>query len=150
MKLERSLVVPTSREKLWDLLMDVARVGRCFPGVEQVTAQDDQRYEGMMRVRVGPVSLNMAGTIIVLEQDRERWHASMRLEGTDRRIGGSVRGSMQLDLTERSPVETELQISSDVSFLGKLGELGQPIIRRKADSVIKEFASNLSREAASL
>jgi carbon monoxide dehydrogenase subunit G len=57
---------------------------------------------------------------------------------------------MQLDLTERSAAETELQVSSDVSFLGKLGELGQPIIRRKADSVIKEFASNLSREAESL
>jgi carbon monoxide dehydrogenase subunit G len=150
MKFERSLVVPVGREKLWDLVMDVVRVGKCFPGVEQVTAQDDQRYEGMMRVRVGPVTLNMAGTILVLEQDRERWHASMRLEGTDRRIGGSVRGSMQLDLTERSAAETELQVSSDVSFLGKLGELGQPIIRRKADSVIKEFASNLSREAESL
>ena len=89
MKFERSLVVPVGREKLWDLVMDVVRVGKCFPGVEQVTAQDDQRYEGMMRVRVGPVTLNMAGTILVLEQDRERWHASMRLEGhgpQDRRL----------------------------------------------------------------
>ena len=32
MKIERRLVVPTGRSKLWDLLMDVARVGRCFPG----------------------------------------------------------------------------------------------------------------------
>ena len=150
MKIERRLVVPTGRSKLWDLLMDVARVGRCFPGVEQVTPQDNQSYQGTMRVRVGPVSLNMAGTITVLEQDRDRWHASLRLEGADRRIGGAVRGTMDMDLMELSPEETELAITSDVSFMGKLGELGQPVIRRKADSVIQEFAQNLRQEAASL
>ena len=150
MKIERRLVVPTGRSKLWDLLMDIARVGRCFPGVEQVTPQDNQSYQGTMRVRVGPASLNMAGTITVLEQDRDRWHASLRLEGADRRIGGAVRGTMDMDLIELSPEETELAITSDVSFMGKLGELGQPVIRRKADSVIQEFAQNLRQEAASL
>ena len=118
--------------------------------VEQVTPQDNQSYQGTMRVRVGPVSLNMAGTITVLEQDRDRWHASLRLEGADRRIGGAVRGTMDMDLMELSPEETELAITSDVSFMGKLGELGQPVIRRKADSVIQEFAQNLRQEAASL
>ncbi len=150
MKIEQRLVVPTGRDKLWGLLMDVARVGRCFPGAEQVTALDDRSYQGTMRVRVGPVSLNMTGTIVVLEQDKECWHASLRLDGADRRVGGAVRGTMALDLRELSPEETELVIDSDVSFLGKLGELGQPVIRRKADSVIQEFARNLRQAAASL
>ena len=148
MKLEQRLVVPTSRSNLWDLLMDMARVGRCFPGVEQVTAVDDQTYQGEMRIRVGPVSLNMSGTILVLERDKDRWHASMRLDGVARRIGGGVHATMEMDLKELTPDETELIIASDVSFLGKLGELGQPVIRSKADSVIQEFARNLSREAA--
>lgn len=149
MKIEQRLVVPASRAKLWDLLLDVARVGRCFPGVEQVTALDDQRYQGTMRVRVGPVGLTMAGTIVVLERDRDRWHASLRLEGSDRRIGGGVHGTMDMDMVELSPQETELAITGDVSFLGKLGELGQPVVRRKADSVIQEFAQNLRKEASS-
>ena len=148
MKLEQRLVVPTSRGNLWDLLMDMARVGRCFPGVEQVTAVDDQTYQGAMRVRVGPVGFNMSGTILVLERDKDRWHASLRLDGVDRRIGGAVHANMEMDLNELTPEETELIIASDVSFLGKLGELGQPVIRSKADSVIQEFARNLSREAA--
>ena len=148
MKLEQRLVVPTSRSNLWDLLMDMARVGRCFPGVEQVTAVDDQTYQGEMRVRVGPVSLNMSGTILVLERDKDSWHASMRLDGVARRIGGAVHATMEMDLKELTPDETELIIASDVSFLGKLGELGQPVIRSKADSVLQEFARNLSREAA--
>ena len=149
MKIEKRLVVPAGRDTLWDLLMDVARVGRCFPGVEGVTAQDSQRYQGMMKVRVGPVSLNISGNIVILEQDRKRWHASLRLDGSERKVGGGVHGTLDMDLKEISAQETELLITSDVSFLGKLGELGQPLIRKKADSVIQEFARNLRQEAAS-
>ena len=148
MKLQQRVVVSTNRSNLWDLLMDVERVGRCFPGVEQVTTQDNQTYQSAMRVRVGPVSLNVAGTLVVVERDRDRWRASLRLQGADRRVGGAVHATVVMDLTELSPEETELAITSDVSFLGKLGELGQPVIQRKTNSVFQEFASNLKREAA--
>ncbi len=150
MKFQQSLDVGTSRAKLWDLLLDMARVGKCFPGVDRVTPKDDHTYQGVLTVRVGPVHLNLAGSIVVLEQDRDRWHASVRLEGSDRRVGGGVRGTMNIDLKELAPHQTRMEVSSDVSFLGKLGEMGQPIIRKKADSVIHEFAINLSKEAASL
>ena len=150
MKLEQRLVVPATRDKLWGLLMDMPRLGRCFPGVEQVTRVDDQNYQGIMRVRVGPVTLNMSGTIQVLEQDNDRWHASLRLDGAERRVGGAVHAAMQMDLIELAQGDTELVITSDISFLGKLGELGQPVIRKKADSVIQEFARNLRQAVASL
>ena len=147
MKIEKTLVVPAQRKAVWDLLMDLSRVGRSFPGVEELEPLDDGSYRGTMKVRVGPVSLRIAGTIQVVERDREAWRASMRLEGGDRRVGGGVRGTLNLSLNEVSPNETEVAISSDVTFMGKLGELGQTVIRRKADSVIEDFASNLAREA---
>lgn len=147
MKIEKTLVVPAQRKAVWDLLMDLSRVGRSFPGVEELEPLDDGSYRGTMKVRVGPVSLRIAGTIQVVERDQEAWRASMRLEGGDRRVGGGVRGTLNLSLNEVSPNETEVAISSDVTFMGKLGELGQTVIRRKADSVIQDFASNLAREA---
>jgi carbon monoxide dehydrogenase subunit G len=109
---------------------------------------DQDNYQGTMRVRVGPATLNFSGTILVIERDRDRWHAAMRLDGADRRVGGAVHAAMTMDLVEAAPQETELVIASDISFLGKLGELGQPVIRRKADSVIQEFARNLRQALA--
>ncbi len=146
MKIEKSLSVPTSVDELWDLLMDIPRVGRCFPGVGQVTSLDDRSFQGEMQIRVGPVSLNMAGTISLIEQDRELRRASLRVEGSDRRLGASVQGTVSMELKEVSPQETELLVVPDVSFLGKLGELGQPALRRKVDSVAQEFAKNLLGE----
>ena len=43
--------------------------------------------------------------------------------------------------------ETELSLSSDLTFMGKLGEMGQPLIRKKAESTMEEFARNLVAEA---
>ena len=147
MKFESTITVPAQREAVWDVLMDLSRVGRSFPGVEDLEALDDGSYRGTMKVRVGPVSLRIAGTIQILERDRDQWSASMRVEGGDRRVGGGVRGTLDLSLNEVSANQTEVAMSSEVTFIGKLGELGQTVIRRKADSVIQDFASNLAREA---
>ena len=146
MKMEQQLVVPNNRDKVWELLTDVPRVGRCFPGVEEFTALDNQKYEGVMKVRVGPVSLRLRGTVSVQAQDKDNWRMALQVEGAERRVGGGVQGVINTSLAERSPQETELTIDTDISFMGKLGELGQPVIRKKADSVLKEFARNLARE----
>jgi carbon monoxide dehydrogenase subunit G len=66
----------------------------------------------------------------------------MRAEANDRRLGGGIRARLILTL---APVEigTRVQIDTDLAVLGKIGEFGQPIIRRKADAVLEEFARNL-------
>ena len=148
MKIEQRCTVPAGRQALWDLLMDIERVGRCFPGVEEVKANEDGTYRGTYRVRIGPISLAFSGTMSIQLADRESWHTSLRLEGSDRRIGGGVKADTSTRLIEISPTETELLISSDITFIGKLGEMGQSIIRKKADTMMQEFAQNLGREAS--
>jgi carbon monoxide dehydrogenase subunit G len=146
MKTEHRFAAPAAREQVWELMLDMPRVGRCFPGVKEVDAAGDQSYRGTMQVRVGPVSLNISGTMVVTAMDKDLWQASMHVEGADRRLGGGVSGEMLVNLIDLSDSETEVVVSSDISFMGKLGELGQPIIRKKADSILREFADNISRQ----
>jgi len=141
-KLTQRSVVPAPRERLWEFLMDIPRVAGCIPGVEEIRPLDDSAYRGMLRVQVGPIRLALAGTITVEEQDRNAWRASMRAEASDRKAGGGVRARMTVALL---PAEggTELVVETDLSVLGKIGEFGQPIIRKKADTTMQEFAANL-------
>jgi len=37
-------------------------------------------------------------------------------------------------------------VDTDVSIMGKIGEFGQPIIRRKADAMLKEFVENIKKQ----
>jgi carbon monoxide dehydrogenase subunit G len=52
---------------------------------------------------------------------------------------------MEMHLQGLGPESTELVVETDLTLLGKLGEFGQPLIRKKADSTVQEFAHNLSQ-----
>ena len=126
--------------------MDVPKVARCLPGVESVSKIDDTTYQGLLKVRVGPIALNLAGKIILEEQDKQNWRASLRAEANDRRAAGAVKGKTTMTLKELSGDQTELVVDTDVNILGKIGEFGQPIIRKKADQMLKEFVENIKKQ----
>jgi len=147
MTFTQECVILVARERLWDFLMDVPTVGRCVPGVENIEAVDGSAYRGGLKVQVGPIRLSLEGTITVEEQDRNAWHARMRADANDRRMGGGIRARMSLTLV---PAEdgTRLRIETDLAVLGKIGEFGQPIIKKKADTLLREFVRNLGSALA--
>jgi carbon monoxide dehydrogenase subunit G len=141
--------VPANRAAVWDFLMDIERVSECMPGVDDLKEVDADQYQAIMRIKVGPVSLRLDGTMRIVERDRERWRAMMRAEGSDKRVGGKVTANIVITLVERGPDSTELVVNTDANVLGKLGEFGQPVMRRKADTIMTELAENISRRVAS-
>ena len=146
MKLENRCLVSASVNRAWALLLDIPQIAPCIPGVQDVEADGENQFKAVMQVRVGPVRLNFSGTINVLEQDKEKGEARFRVEAADRKVGGSIRADMTMQLNELSADESELVIVTDTVFMGKIGELGQPIIRRKAKSTLDDFAKNLAKQ----
>ena len=128
--------------------MNVATAAKCVPGVVDVTDGGGGRYRGTLRARVGPMSVTLSGTVTVQGQEREAGQARFLVEASDRRLGGGVKTEMLVRLKPAPSGETELLIETDTTFMGHLGELGQPVIRRKAQATIEEFARNLARELA--
>jgi carbon monoxide dehydrogenase subunit G len=137
-----------AREPLWEFLMDVPKVAKSLPGVESVKQIDETTYEGTLKVRVGPIGLNLTGKIFLEEKDKEHWKAGLRAEAADRMAAGAVRGKTSMVLKELGPTETEMEMETDVNILGKIGEFGQPIIRKKADTMLKEFIENIKKQLA--
>ncbi len=146
MKLETRALVPAELGATWDLLMDLPRASACVPGLQELVPDGEGVFRATLQARVGPISLKFSGTIQILEQDRGKGEAQFRIEGADRRVGGSFKADMTMRLTSGAPGQTELFIATDTTFMGKLGEFGQPIIRRKAGATIEEFARNLAQE----
>ena len=148
MKFNQRAVVAVAREPLWDFLMDVPKVAQSLPGVEKIEQLDPDTYQGTLKVRVGPISINLQGKIIVEERDRDNWRATLRADASDRLAAGAVRAKTSMELKDLSATETELLVDTDVSIMGKIGEFGQPIIRRKADAMLKEFVENIKKQLA--
>ena len=147
MTFTQECVIPVERERLWEFMMEVPRVARCVPGVEAVEAMDTGAYRGSLKVQVGPIRLALEGVITVEERDRDAWRARMRAEANDRRLGGGIRARLGLRLVT-DDAGTHLTIDTDLTILGRIGEFGQPIIRKKADALLAEFARNLQSALA--
>ena len=146
MNFHHTVVIPASRAKVWEFLMDIPRVGKCIPGVEKVEPLGDKKYKGTVKQRVGPIGVTLDGTMTVVEADEQGGRAAMTAEGADKRIGGAVRAKMTMSVKEVTPSETELTVDTDANIGGRLGEFGGAVIKKKADQTMEQFAKNISAQ----
>lgn len=144
MRFEHRATVRAPRDAVYAFLMDVPRVARCVPGVSEVEPAGDDRYRGTLALQVGPMRFAFRGEIAIVAREPDR-AATMRADGKD--ASGGVRATLAMALADVQG-GTDLRIASDVQVLGRLGELGQPIMKRKADELMRQFATNLERELA--
>lgn len=144
MKFTQNIIVSAPIEEVWQVVRDIPNAASCIPGAQEVRAADGGRYEGKIRVRVGPIAIELEGAVALKTENAITRHLVMDVEGSARRVGGGVTGSMELQLKELDQNQTELWVTADLVFLGRLGELGQPLVRKKAEDLLKEFAKNLS------
>ena len=144
MKFTHTATVSASKEVVWAQVMDVAAAARCVPGVASVRPSGKDRYEGTIAVQVGPVRLVLDGNLAITARDEGAGTASVKADAKDSRVGGAIRATMDLALAERAG-ETELRINTDLTVMGRLGEFGQAVIKRKADQLMQDFAECLAR-----
>jgi len=144
-KLEHRVTVDAPRAKVWAVLMDLPLAARCVPGTRDVAPEGDG-VRGTLDVRVGPVKLALGGRVAIESRDEDAGTARLRADAEDRRIGGAVRALVDLAVSGDAP--TELRLTTDVAILGRIGELGQPLIARQADKVLAGFAECLRATVA--
>jgi uncharacterized protein len=140
---EQKSVLPVPIGELWEFMIDAPAVSTCMPGIEEFSETGEDRYAGRVRIKVGPISLRMEGSVAVTERDRSSWTARMTAEGRDKRIIGGVKADLVMTLVPNGTAETELTVLTNASVMGKLGEFGQPIMKKSADRILQQFVQNI-------
>lgn len=146
MKLAHRAMIDVPIERAWSVVMDIPAAARCVPGVAAVTPAGKDAYKGSLLVQIGPVRLVLDGDITVTSRDDVGHRAALRADAKDTRLGGTVRATVDLAL-RAAEGGCELDITSDVQIGGRIGEFGQPVIQRKADQLLAQFAQCLARTA---
>jgi hypothetical protein len=143
MRFEAQVTVHVPRQSVWDFLWDVPRLTACVPGCETVQEiEPNTRYQAVVHDKVGPFTLRVPLAVEVLEATAPA-RLRARAQGRDAAVQSLVKVELMLALVETSAQTTTLQVSADVTVLGKLGTLGHSVIVRRGEAIVAQFASAL-------
>ena len=143
MKFEHQIRVEAPIAKVEAFFNDFEKAALCLPGVESVKELADGMYEGRVRIKVGPLGFNISGKAKPERTAEGNWKVNG--EGKDMRVAAGVKAALVATSTAAGDDATEVKIDADVQFSGALAGLGQPLIKKKADSMVHEFAENLRK-----
>ena len=146
MRLEKQSAIRAAPSKVWAWLWDIPKLIEYIPGVEDVELlEEGKHYSVRVNDRVGPfpVRFNLDVVVESMEQDRFlRAHVS----GKDQRFASTLQLVIEIQLHAEPPDGTDLSISTEISIRGKLGSLGDALIRTRATEAISNFVTSLKND----
>jgi len=141
MKFQGNILIARPVETVWQFLWNIEKIAGCIPGCEGVKAiKEREKYELKLKDSVGPIIVHL-DLLADVKRVEPLKSIEIAMEGKDFKAGG-VRQTMALALTPKGN-ETEIGFETDVNVFGRLGTLGYPFVKKKAESVIKEFGEKI-------
>lgn len=139
-EIEKEFDVPQPPGEVWAFLIDPARIVGCLPGATLLEAIDERSYKGEIGLRLGPIGVSFLGTIRFDEVDEQRLRVAMSGEGKDRGGTGSVRMSMESELTPIEEGGTRVWVLQSLNLSGRLASFGRGgVIQSVADFMFGRF-----------
>jgi len=134
-KVQGSYLLPASREEVWDLLNDPARLAKCLPGCERLEPIGPDRYRVAVKYAIAAIGGDFSGTIELLDKKPPR---SLRLRSESKWTPGFVKGEGTVELAEKG-AQTELRYSGEVQVGGLIASVGQRMLDMASRKIAQQF-----------
>jgi carbon monoxide dehydrogenase subunit G len=150
MKLGSSFLVPAERTRVFEHFLDPHSMRASLPGCAELERVDDAHYRGRLVNEIAHVRFS-AGFSAEITELRAPGEVVAVLKGEDRKLGSSIRINAVLAIRQddTDPAESRVDYSLDVALWGKIGRLGESIVRRRSQEVERQFVTLFSEICAS-
>jgi uncharacterized protein len=128
--------------KTWDFLIDIDKFSSCLPGLQEVKQIDDKTFDGVIAANVGPISGKFSFRAMIVESKPPE-QMVVKTVGTDSVTKSTVNADMLVDLQQPAANETMMNYRADIKIKGRLGILGDMVLRATATLILQEFARRL-------
>ena len=129
--------------------MNIQGIAPCMPGAQLTEVVDDKTYKGNIGVRLGPVALTFAGTVVFEEVDNAGYSARVRAQGNDAKGRGAAQAKATFRL-EPSATGSKVLVHTDLTLSGAVAQYGRGVgmIQATASALMNQFANNLKKQLA--
>ena len=146
MRIENSFVVAAPPPQVWKLLLDVERVAPCMPGAELTEVVDDRTWKGRVKLRIGPVSMNYSGTVVMVERDDANHAVTLRAEGRETSGKGNAAATIRSSVQPTSDGGSKVLIDQDLQLSGMAAQFGGRMMQDVSAHLTQQFADGLSEQ----
>lgn len=146
MKLENKFTVPAPVDTVWRALLDPERVAPCFPGATITSAAGDE-FAGLVKVRLGPISLQYRGSGRFTEIDQAAHRTVIEATGTASGGQSTAAATVTATLAENG-AGTAVTLVTDLTITGKPAQFGRGMIEDVGGKIIGQFADCLAKSLA--
>ncbi|MFG2779831.1 SRPBCC family protein [Streptomyces prunicolor] len=144
MKIDNEFSVGVPVERAWQALTDLEALAPCMPGAE-LTGVDGDIHRGKVRVKVGPMVSQFAGTARFVERDESAHHAVISAAGKDMRGGGNASATVDARLRGEG-AGTVVTVSTDLNISGRLAQFGSGMIKEISEKLFAQFVANVETQ----
>jgi uncharacterized protein len=141
MELAHEFTVDAPVERAWAVLTDIERIAPCMPGAE-LTEVDGDTFHGMVKVKVGPITVQYKGTASFEEKDAQAHRVVLKASGRDARGQGNAAATVTAVMTEQAG-GTMVAIVTDLTVSGKVAQFGRGVMGDMSAKLLRQFVDNL-------
>ena len=146
MKLTGEITVKAPRETVFNALRDARFFASCVDGVHDLTEIDATHYSATFETRIAYMKFKFNVTVELMRVDPPS-EIEAKVEGTPLGVVGRLTARSVLQVAEAGQ-ETKVRYETESTLAGKLGSIGQPVLRAKAKEMEREFAKRLQAHFA--
>src|SRR5881227_1280186 len=141
MTMNGQVQLPASREVVWAKLNDPEVLKSCIPGSEQLDRIEDNEFQAIATVKVGPVKARWKGKVRLADLNPPN---SYRISGEgEGGAAGFAKGGALVSLADKDG-GTLLTYNVEAQIGGKLAQLGQRLINGSAKKLADQFFVNFA------
>jgi hypothetical protein len=130
------------REEVWETVLDPGVLSRVLPGCEDFHEVGENRFEGVLKIKVGPVQGTFQGTVELTDLDPPSgYHMSVQGKGAPGFVDG--RGTLRL---EEADGGTDLHYEIDAKVGGRIASVGQRLLDSSARVVTRQALDGLEEQ----
>jgi len=142
MKFSGEITVKAPRAAVFDKLRDARFFASCVEGVRDLAEIGPDRYAAVFETKVAYMKFSFKVTVELTRADPPD-AIEAKVEGTPLGVVGRMTATSVTTLREAGG-DTTIAYAVDAALTGKLGSLGQPVLRSKAREMEKHFAARLA------
>ena len=141
MKIDGELTVRAPQAAVYDAVQDARFFASCIGGVQDLTEVDPTHYDAVFETKVAYMKFRFKVSVEVVRKEAPTLMEA-KIQGTPLGVVGRITATA---LTRLSQVgeDTKIEYEIEANITGKLGSLGQPVMKSKAKELEKQFASRL-------